>query len=79
VFSRGAHVLAPDLMRSLWLRIRRIARAEIFEAFNWYLVRSPRAAAGFIEAAHAAIRGIEEALCQRRGLRTGVPLTSAGS
>ena len=42
------------------LRIRRIARAEIFEAFNWYLVRSPRAAAGFIEAADAAIRGIEE-------------------
>jgi plasmid stabilization system protein ParE len=43
------------------LRFRRIARAEIFEAFNWYLVRSPRAAAGFIEAADVAIRGIEEA------------------
>jgi len=43
------------------VRIRRIARAEIHEAFNWYLARSPRAAARFIDAVDLAIRGIEEA------------------
>ncbi|MGH7656210.1 MAG: type II toxin-antitoxin system RelE/ParE family toxin [Gemmatimonadaceae bacterium] len=43
------------------VRIRAIARAEIAEAFDWYLARSPRAAAEFIEALDAAISGIEGA------------------
>lgn len=42
------------------LRIRTLARAEIHEAFEWYLTRSPRAAAAFITAVDVAIRSIEE-------------------
>lgn len=41
------------------LRIRRLARVEIVDAFEWYLARSPQAAAGFIETVDAALRGIE--------------------
>ena len=41
------------------LRIRQIARAEIYEAFDWYRLRSPRAAARFIDEVDEAIRGIE--------------------
>jgi plasmid stabilization system protein ParE len=37
------------------LRIRQLARAEIIEAFDWYRERSPRAAAGFIEALDTAL------------------------
>jgi plasmid stabilization system protein ParE len=63
------------------LLVRRIARAEIYEAFNWYLARSPREAAKFIEALEAVLRGIQEAPERtgpihgklRRRLLTGYP------
>ena len=42
------------------LRIRRIARAEILEAFTWYLARSSQAATRFVDAVDVAICGIEE-------------------
>lgn len=41
------------------LRIRQIARAEIHEAFDWYLARSSRSAAAFIDAVDATIRDIQ--------------------
>ena len=43
------------------LRVRKLARAEIDAAFNWYRVRSPRAAARFLEAVDAAIISIARA------------------
>lgn len=43
------------------LRVRKLARAEIYAAFDWYRVRSPRAAADFLEAVDAAIKSIERA------------------
>lgn len=42
------------------LRVRKIARAEIVAAFEWYLARSPRAAEQFLEAVDAAMRRIED-------------------
>ena len=41
------------------LRIRRLARAEIHEAFDWYLARSSSAAARFIDAVDATIHEIQ--------------------
>ena len=41
------------------LVVRERARAEIREAFDWYLARSPSAAARFFEAVDAAISEIE--------------------
>jgi plasmid stabilization system protein ParE len=43
------------------LRVRKTARAEIAAAFDWYLDRSPAAAARFLEAVDEAMRLIEEA------------------
>lgn len=43
------------------LRVRKAARAEIAAAFDWYLRRSPAAAAQFLEAMDQAMRLIEEA------------------
>jgi plasmid stabilization system protein ParE len=43
------------------LRVRKLARAEINAAFNWYLERSPRAAERFLEAVDAALKAIESA------------------
>ena len=43
----------------LRLRVRQLARAEINVAFSWYLVRSPQAAARFLDAVDAAIKSIE--------------------
>lgn len=43
------------------LRVRKAARAEIAAAFDWYLQRSPAAAAQFLEAMDQAMRLIEEA------------------
>lgn len=43
------------------LRVRKLARAEVDTAFNWYFERSPRAAERFLEAVNAAIKGIESA------------------
>ena len=42
------------------LRVRKIARAEIVAALEWYLERSPRAAERFLEAVDVAMRRIEE-------------------
>ena len=43
------------------LRVRKIARAEIVAAFEWYLERSPAAAQQFLDAVDAAMVLIEEA------------------
>jgi plasmid stabilization system protein ParE len=43
------------------LRVRKLARAEIVAAFEWYLARSPAAAEQFLEAVDNAMRRIEEA------------------
>ncbi len=43
------------------LRVRKIARAEIAAAFEWYLERSPAAAQQFLDAVDAAMAVIEEA------------------
>ncbi len=43
------------------LRVRKIARAEIVAAFEWYLERSPTAAEGFLDAVNDAMKRIEEA------------------
>ncbi len=43
------------------LRLRKIARAEIVAAFEWYLKRSPAAAQQFLDAVDAAMALIEEA------------------
>ena len=43
------------------LRVRKIARAEIDAAFDWYLLRSPAAAQQFLSAVDDAIAFIEEA------------------
>ena len=43
------------------LRVRKIARAEILAAFEWYLERSPAAAERFLAAVDDAMRRIEEA------------------
>ncbi len=43
------------------LRVRKIARAEIVAAFEWYLERSPTAAEHFLDAVDGAMRRIEEA------------------
>jgi plasmid stabilization system protein ParE len=43
------------------LRVRKLARAEIHAAFQWYLDRSPHAAAEFLEAFDAALKSIERA------------------
>lgn len=43
------------------LRVRKIARAEIVGAFDWYLERSPTAAEQFLLAVDDAMRRIEEA------------------
>lgn len=43
------------------LRVRKIARAEIVAAFEWYLVRSPAAAQQFLDAVDEAMTVIEEA------------------
>lgn len=42
------------------LVVRKLARAEIRAAFDWYLVRSPRAARRFVDAVDAAIDEIED-------------------
>jgi plasmid stabilization system protein ParE len=43
------------------LRVRKIARAEIVAAFEWYLERSPAAAREFVDAVEEAMSVIEEA------------------
>ena len=43
------------------LRVRSVARAEIAAAFDWYLARSPRAAARFLDSVDAAIKEVESA------------------
>ena len=43
------------------LRVRSVAKAEIVAAFDWYLERSPGAAARFLEAITQAIERIQEA------------------
>ena len=43
------------------LRVRKVARAEILAAFEWYLERSPAAAERFMAAVDDAMRRIEEA------------------
>ncbi len=43
------------------LRVRKIARAEIVTAFQWYLMRSAAAAQRFLDAVDDAIALIEEA------------------
>jgi toxin ParE1/3/4 len=43
------------------LRVRKLAHAEIQAAFEWYLARSSRAAAEFLDAVDDAIRSIERA------------------
>ena len=43
------------------LRVRKIARAEILAAFEWYLERSPAAAERFLAAVDDAMRRIKEA------------------
>ena len=43
------------------LRVRKVARAEILAAFEWYLERSPAAAERFLAAVDDAMRRIEEA------------------
>jgi plasmid stabilization system protein ParE len=43
------------------LRIRRLARAEIESAFDWYRQRSPRAAERFLAALGRALGTIEKA------------------
>jgi plasmid stabilization system protein ParE len=42
------------------LRIRKSARAEIVEAFDWYLERSPFAAARFLDAIDRAMIQVED-------------------
>lgn len=44
------------------LRVRKIARAEIVAAFEWYLDRSLAAAQQFLHAVDEAMRMIEESL-----------------
>ena len=43
------------------LRVRKLARAEIAAAFDWYLLRSPAAAHQFLSAVDDAMALIEEA------------------
>jgi plasmid stabilization system protein ParE len=43
------------------LRVRRGARGEIEAAFAWYLARSPRAAARFLDAVNHAMKAVEKA------------------
>lgn len=43
------------------LRIRRVARAEIVAAFEWYAARDPDAAGRFVDAVDRAIATIAEA------------------
>ena len=43
------------------LRVRKIVRAEIVAAFEWYVERSPTAAEHFLDAVDDAMRGIGEA------------------
>jgi len=43
------------------LRVRKVARAEIEAAFDWYLRRSPAAAEHFLNAVDDAISTIQEA------------------
>lgn len=43
------------------LRVRKTARDEIAAAFDWYLERSPAAAARFLEAVSEALQLIEDA------------------
>ena len=43
------------------LRVRKVARAEIDSAFDWYLARSPTAARQFLDALDDAIARIETA------------------
>ncbi len=43
------------------LRVRKLARAEVHAAFEWYLIRSPRAATAFLETVDAAIKSLERA------------------
>ena len=43
------------------LRVRKIARAELDAAFEWYLARSPVAAHEFLEAVDDAMTRIQEA------------------
>lgn len=47
------------------LRVRKIARAEILAAFEWYLERSPAAAERFLAAVDDGMRRID-ALRRRR-------------
>jgi len=42
------------------LQVRKIAKAEIVAAFDWYLERSPVAAKQFLDALDEAISVIEE-------------------
>jgi plasmid stabilization system protein ParE len=42
-------------------RVRRLARAEIAATFDWYLERSPRAAARFLAAVDRALKSLEKA------------------
>jgi len=63
------------------LVVRPIARTEIDEAFEWYRVRSPEAAADFLDAVDRALTDIAAAPERfpvvrgrlRRRLLTGVP------
>lgn len=41
------------------LRVRRVAKAEILSAFDWYLSRSPVAAGRFLDAVDEAMSSIE--------------------
>ena len=43
------------------LRVRKTARAETADVFDWFLERSPAAAAQFLDAVDQAMRLIEEA------------------
>ncbi len=51
------------------LRVRKIARAEIVAAFEWYLERSPAAAQRFLDAVDDAMTLIEEAPERHRVIR----------
>jgi plasmid stabilization system protein ParE len=42
------------------VRVRKIARAEISAAFDWYLERSPAAARQFLDAVDEVITAIED-------------------
>ena len=43
------------------LRVRKVARAEVDAAFDWYLLRSPAAAQQFLNAVDDALALIDEA------------------